>query len=280
MLLSVRNLSRAVEKQPLWRGISFDICRGDVWFLRGPSGVGKTLLLRSLSCLDPVEGGQLLLHGKSPSDVGIPCWRAQVMYVHQQRVSYPGTPLQLFERVQGFTSQKARAGAPGPANTGPGSAADLARLVEQMGLEQGVLSQQWTQLSGGQAQRVSLALSIALRPQVLLVDEPTSACDSDATLRVEAVLKQAAAGAAVVWVTHDDQQPGRVGGKVLQLPSGDISSTDGSTQLPNSSNSSSSPQEQPGQHTVWIPEALQAAPPGSGAAPVAAWREEAATAKA
>lgn len=39
--------------------------------------------------------------------------------------------------------------------------------------------------------------------------------------RVEAVLKQAAAGAAVVWVTHDDQQPGRVGGKVLQLPAGD-----------------------------------------------------------
>lgn len=55
VLLSVRNLSRTVDKQPLWRGISFDICRGDVWFLRGPSGVGKTLLLRALSCLDSVE---------------------------------------------------------------------------------------------------------------------------------------------------------------------------------------------------------------------------------
>jgi hypothetical protein len=63
--------------------------------------------------------------------------------------------------------------------------------------------------------------------------------------------------------------------------SGDISSTDGSMQQPNSSsNSSSGQQEPPGQHTVWIPEALQAAPSGSGAAPVAAWREEAATARA
>lgn len=63
------------------------------------------------------------------------------MYVHQQRVSYPGTPLQLFERVHGFASQKARG------SHGPGSAADLAQLVEQMGLDQAVLSQQWSQLS-------------------------------------------------------------------------------------------------------------------------------------
>jgi len=63
------------------------------------------------------------------------------MYVHQQRVSYPGTPLQLFERVQGFASHQARGVQP------PGSAADLAQLVEQLGLDQGVLTQQWSQLS-------------------------------------------------------------------------------------------------------------------------------------
>lgn len=58
---------------------------------------------------------------------------------------------------------------------------------------------------------------------------------------------------------------------------GDISSTDGSMQLPNNSSDSSSQQESPGQHTVWIPDALQAAAPG---APAAAWREEAATVRA
>jgi ABC-type uncharacterized transport system fused permease/ATPase subunit len=57
VLLSAINLSRAVNNKQhvLWRGISFDVCRGDIMFVRGPSGVGKTLLLRTLACLDPVE---------------------------------------------------------------------------------------------------------------------------------------------------------------------------------------------------------------------------------
>lgn len=277
VLLSVRNLCRSVDKQQLlWRGITFDICKGDILFVRGPSGVGKTLLLRTLSSLDPIEGGQLLLHGnQSPSDVGIPCWRAQVMYVHQQRVSYPGTPLQLFERVQQFASQKSRRSQHGPGQHGPGSEADLGQLVEHMGLDQSVLSQPWSQLSGGQAQRVTLAVSIALRPQVLLLDEPTSACDMDATLRVEAVLQQAAATAAVVWVTHDEQQPTRVGGKVLSLPAGDMSYTDGSIQQQQRQQQViSSSQQQQDQHTVWIPDPCAASPPQG------AWRDEGSTAKA
>jgi hypothetical protein len=63
------------------------------------------------------------------------------MYVHQQRVTYPGTPNQLFERVQGFAAQRARGAA------GPASLDDLGQLVEQMGLDQTVLEQQWSQLS-------------------------------------------------------------------------------------------------------------------------------------
>lgn len=76
------------------------------------------------------------------------------MYVHQQRVSYPGTPLQLFERVQGFASHQARGVQP------PGSAADLAHLVEQLGLDQGVLTQQWSQLSVSDMQCVTVMSDI------------------------------------------------------------------------------------------------------------------------
>jgi ABC-type glutathione transport system ATPase component len=74
---------------------------------------------------------------------------------------------------------------------------------------------------GGQAQRVALAVAVALQPSVLLVDEPTSACDLDSARRVEAVLK--GCGAAVIWVTHDPGQPPRVGGRQLELPSGEVS---------------------------------------------------------
>jgi ABC-type phosphate transport system ATPase subunit len=84
-----------------------------------------------------------------------------------------------------------------------------------------VLNQQWVELSGGQAQRVQLAIAIALHPLVLLLDEPTSALDPESTRRAEAVLKNC--GAALIWVSHDPGQPGRVGGRVLSLPLGNES---------------------------------------------------------
>lgn len=64
------------------------------------------------------------------------------MYVHQQRVTYPGTPLQFMERVQGFASQQSRG-----LQDRPGPLGDLGQVVEAMGLDRGVLGQQWSQLS-------------------------------------------------------------------------------------------------------------------------------------
>lgn len=85
-----------------------------------------------------------------------------------------------------------------------------------MGLEPSLLTQAWPTLSGGQAARAALAISLALRPSVLLLDEPTAACDPVAAAKVEQALK--ASGAALVWVSHDPEQPRRVGGRVLPFP--------------------------------------------------------------
>jgi hypothetical protein len=90
-------------------------------------------------------------------------WARQVMYVHQQRVSYPGTPLQLFERVQQFASQKSRRSQHGPGQHGPGSEADLGQLVEHMGLDQSVLSQPWSQLSVSGPNQRQHVLALAVR---------------------------------------------------------------------------------------------------------------------
>ena len=73
-------------------------------------------------------------------------------------------------------------------------------------------------MQGGQAQRVTLAICLALEPDILLLDEPTSALDHESAVRAEQVLKDS--GAGLIWVTHDDSQPGRVGGRVLNLPLG------------------------------------------------------------
>eukprot|EP00878_Enallax_costatus_P000739 GHUV01000854.1.p1 GENE.GHUV01000854.1~~GHUV01000854.1.p1 ORF type:complete len:259 (+),score=82.44 GHUV01000854.1:175-951(+) len=208
-LLCVHKLRRSVNSSQLWSDISVDVYPGEIWFIRGPSGVGKTLFLRAVSCLDPLEAGVVKLKGQTPSQVGMTCWRANVAYVHQSRVNFKGTPMDLLNTAQQFCSQRGR------------PRGDIHALVEDLGLQVSMLQQQWTELSGGQAQRMHLAIALALKPQVLLLDEPTSACDYQAALRVEAVLKNSSA--AILWVTHDPAQPERVGGKTLELPSGTMS---------------------------------------------------------
>ncbi|KAI3436587.1 hypothetical protein D9Q98_006004 [Chlorella vulgaris] len=207
--LSLRRLQRSVGERVIISNLSFSLSSGETLFITGPSGVGKSLLLRTLAYLDPFDSGELKLAGKTPIEWGVPNWRALVTYVHQSRVQHKGTPAELYFTLQQFRSQRGR------------PRGDLPALVHQLGLEQAVLNQPWSELSGGQAQRLQLAIAIALRPLVLLLDEPTSALDTESTRRVEAVLK--GCGAALIWVSHDPGQPGRVGGRVLTLPLGNES---------------------------------------------------------
>ena len=205
-VLKVQNLTRTLGEHVLHSNISFSLRTGETLFIRGPSGVGKTLLLRSLAFLDPFDSGVLSLNGKTPNQLGAPLWRALVCYVFQQRVGYAGTPSELYFAAQQFAAQRGR------------PRGDLPALIHDLGLEQSVLNQPWSELSGGQAQRVQLAIAVALRPAVLLLDEPTSSLDVDSARRVERALK--ACGAALVWVSHDPHQPARVGGRCFDLPAG------------------------------------------------------------
>ncbi len=95
----VEGLKRIIGDRRLFSDISFSVSKGDRVFVVGPSGVGKTLFLRLLSCLDEAQGGQLRLNGKSPAEHGFPAWRAQVSYVPQSRVNFKGTPAEFYFQV-------------------------------------------------------------------------------------------------------------------------------------------------------------------------------------
>ena len=86
----------------------------------------------------------------------------------------------------------------------------LGRSFEAVGLPASAASQSWSTLSGGQSQRAYMCVMLSLRPEVVLLDEATSACDPDATLAVERLVREC--GAAAVWVTHSREQAVRLAG--------------------------------------------------------------------
>lgn len=193
--LVVSELTREIENTPVFKNISFAVNKGEILFIRGPSGVGKSVLLRAIASLDPIQaglvwipvwiiitccspphtphqqGGTVTLDTRTPQQYGIPNWRVLVTYVHQTRVPLKGSPLDLLAAACALTARRDR------------PPRDLRDLFEQLGLEKDYVDKPWVQLSGGQAQRAYLGVCVALRPDILLLDEPTSACDTGSALR-------------------------------------------------------------------------------------------------
>lgn len=202
----VKNLSCRVGNQPLFENINLQAERGDTVFVQGPSGVGKTVFLKLLAQLGPLDlsTGSVLLEGKTPLEFGIPTWRSKVSYIWQQRIAFPGSPIETFEELSSFHSLKQH-------NITP-----LSEILQLLDLDQGLLEQSWKSLSGGEYQRIALAIGLALQPDVLLLDEPTSSLDPAAALQVEQLLKDTSC--VKIWSTHSEDQIQRVGGICINLP--------------------------------------------------------------
>jgi ABC-type iron transport system FetAB ATPase subunit len=221
-LLVVRGLSRSVTsrvgpsdessgspgvaERVLFADLDLELAPGRVVCVRGPSGSGKSLLLRAIAGLDPLGplgSGTLHLNGQTPEALGMPTWRSRVAYVAQGAPPLPGTPAELDLGVRALASRRGR-----PSD-------DAGQIAGRLGLTPAQWTQPWTELSGGERQRAHLAVALAGRPDVLLLDEPTSALDAAAVAKVEA----AVAGIAALWVTHDPGQIERVAADVIDLGS-------------------------------------------------------------
>lgn len=200
-MLKADRLTRRVNGRALFQGLSFVVERGESLVVRAPSGAGKTLLLRLLAWLDPPEGGAVTLAGKSPVEWGVPTYRSRVTYVAQRPPKVVGSARDWLASVTELATQRGR---------NPGDATEHAL---SWGLPAAAWQQPFSELSGGEQQRVALALALSREPDVLLLDEPTSALDLDVAMRVESSLR----GRTLVWVTHDQAQTERVADRVLEL---------------------------------------------------------------
>lgn len=195
-MLSVRNLKR-LSIGP----VDLDVAAHDIVALCGPSGVGKSLLLRAIADLDPNEGTLSLL-GESRESMSAPVWRRQVMYVPAHTGWWADTVEPHFAGL---------------------SLALVKDTLHRLGLESTALGWQVSNLSTGERQRLALARALAYAPKVLLLDEPTSGLDADNAARVEKLVgEMAAGGVAVLFVTHDMAQAKRLGTRRLDMISGQV----------------------------------------------------------
>jgi len=178
---------------------SFSLSAGEALAVRGPSGAGKTLLLRAVADLDPNEG-LVTLGGRDRSTITGPEWRRLVDYVPAEPGWWADT---VGEHFGEWTTALA--------------------LVRDLGFPEETKAWPITRLSTGERLRLALVRALMMRPKVLLLDEPTAALDVASVAAVESLIKaHLRTGLAVLWVTHDAEQTKRVSHRLLVVEAGRV----------------------------------------------------------
>jgi ABC-type iron transport system FetAB ATPase subunit len=179
----------------------FEVEAGACVVIQGPSGAGKSVLLRMLADLDP-HSGDMLLDGAAATSMKPEQWRARVVYQAAEPAWWETTPARHFDAAQ-LDHARAR--------------------LDALGLRADILDADIQHLSTGERQRLALLRSLARKPDVLLLDEPTAALDPDGVARVEALLKsQLAEGLTILMVSHAPEQARRIASRTWRIEAGKL----------------------------------------------------------
>jgi putative ABC transport system ATP-binding protein len=209
--LEVRDLTLELEGKRILDGVVMGIQEGESFCILGGSGAGKSMLLRSIVRLHEPSDGEILLDGSTicnltPSDL-----RRRVNLVQQSPAMLEGTiedNLMFGLELAGVEAGEARVRA--------GEALSVAAM------DPSFLDRRADKLSGGERQRVAIARAYALRPEVILLDEPTAALDPRRVREVESAILdlKKASTVTMVIVTHDIEQARRLGDRTILLRRG------------------------------------------------------------
>lgn len=209
-ILKTEKLSRVAQDVCLVDDVSVEVHCCDVIAVVGPSGAGKSSFLRLLNRLDEPTGGKVFFEGVDYREIPPRELRQKIGMVLQQPYLFPGTvadnirfgPLQRGER---FSDEK------------------IEQLLQQVALS-GYASREVSVLSGGEAQRVSVARTLANSPKILLLDEPTSSLDPASEGDVEELLVRIFREQSLTCliVTHDMDQAQRMASKAMLMKDGRV----------------------------------------------------------
>lgn len=210
-MLAVRSVIVNYEGQPVLRGIDLEIAHGQIMCLLGPSGGGKSTLLRVIAGLEAVEMGDVLYEGQSLA--GVPVHRRGFGLMFQDFALFPhlnvADNVGFGLKMQGVNRDERRR-----------RVQEALALVGLSGFEQ----RDVTRLSGGERQRVALARSLAPRPRLLMLDEPLGSLDVVLRERlveeVRSIIKQA--GLTALYVTHDQREAFAIADSIAILSAGVI----------------------------------------------------------
>lgn len=216
--LQACRLGRRAPRSGSWllRGVDLTISPGDRLAVVGPSGAGKTVLLRALTMLDPLEEGEILWQERPVHGEHVPEFRRQVIYLHQRPALFDGSVEENLQRPYAWKAHR-------------NARYDRERvlgLLDALGRDGNFLSKAHHDLSGGEGQIVALVRALQLDPAVLLLDEATASLDRTTVRLAEALLerwhREGNGARALVWVTHDPDQTDRVAQRILHVQAGQI----------------------------------------------------------
>lgn len=183
---------------PILEPVDMVIDAGECVSLNGPSGSGKSMLLRAIADLDPHEG-EVYLEGKGANSMEAPQWRRQVALLAAESQWWGDLVAEHF-----LVSDP--------------------EGLEALGFPTDVMQWQVARLSTGEKQRLALLRIFCNRPQVLLLDEPTANLDAAAAHKVEQMIEyyRRSQDAAVLWVSHDPAQRTRVATRHYHIQNGRV----------------------------------------------------------
>ena len=222
-LIEVTGLNHRYGEQAILENINLSVDRGEVFALIGPTGAGKTTLLRIIDLLEVPSAGEIYVDGKCIAKSGKQRLeiRRRMSFIHQKPQVFN---LSVYDNVacglRWRGEEKNRI------------AGKVDHILETVGLK-GYKNRNARTLSGGEAQRVALARSLVLEPEVLLLDEPTANLDPVSTAKIEQLISYVARqrNTTMIMATHDMSQGQQLADRIGVLLDGRLVQTGNATDI-------------------------------------------------
>ena len=211
VIIDLKNISVSFDGQPILKNLNLYIRDGEFITLLGPSGCGKTTTLRIIAGFLEPDSGEVVFEGKVIN--GMPAYKRQVNTIFQRYALFPH--LNVYENIAfGLKQQKL------PKEEIRKTVEEMLALVNLKGFEKRSVAS----LSGGQQQRVAIARALAVKPRVLLLDEPLGALDlklrKDMQVELKAIQKRL--GITFIYVTHDQEEALSMSDTIVVMDNGEI----------------------------------------------------------